>query len=68
MTIHDNTDFYIRKPEVRKITGLSDTSLWRLEKKKLFPKRRRLSANAIGWLRSEILAWVQSRPVVNEEC
>jgi len=62
MTIHENADAIIRKPEVRKITGLSDSTLWRLEKAKKFPQRRRLSTSACGWLLSEVMAWVRSRP------
>lgn len=60
-------DVYVRKPELRKITGLSDTTIWRLEKKKKFPPRRKLSATATGWLLSEVLAWVSSRPAVTGE-
>ncbi len=54
-------DMIIRKPELRKITGLSDTTIWRLEKAQKFPKRRRLSYSAVGWLLSEVLDWVDSR-------
>jgi prophage regulatory protein len=60
--MQNDTDNYVRKPEVRKITGLSDTTIWRLEKAKKFPQRRRLSSSACGWLLSEVLAWVHSRP------
>lgn len=58
-----NMDIFIRKAEVRKITGLSDTTIWRLEKASKFPQRRRLSSSACGWLLSEVLAWVKSRPM-----
>lgn len=60
----DDIDIFLRKSEVRKITGLSDTSIWRLERKKQFPQRRRISYSSVGWLRSEILAWIESRPIV----
>ena len=63
MNIYDSSDTFIRKPEVRRITGLSDSTLWRLEKQRKFPQRRRLSSSACGWLRSEVLAWMQTRPV-----
>jgi prophage regulatory protein len=33
----------------------------RLEAKGLFPKRRRLSANRVAWLESEVQAWLDSR-------
>lgn len=62
MIIHEKTDVIIRKPEIRKITGLSDSTIWRLEKAKKFPQRRRISSTACGWLLSEVLAWVRSRP------
>jgi prophage regulatory protein len=55
-------DSFFRKAQVREITGLSDTTIWRLEKKGLFPKRRSLSYNTVGWLQSDIFKWVHSRP------
>lgn len=65
MVMHENSDSIIRKSEVRKITGLSDTTIWRLEKSKNFPQRRRLSASACGWLMSEIINWAKTRPVAD---
>lgn len=67
MTIYDSSDAIIRKPEVRKITGLSDTTIWRLERAQKFPQRRRLSSSACGWLLSEVLAWVRSRPAEGKQ-
>ena len=61
---HDNI---LREPEVAKRTRLSRSSRWRMERLKLFPKRRRLSENAVGWLESEIDAWIESRATVGEE-
>ncbi len=63
MNSYDSSDAFIRKPEVRKITGLSDTTIWRLEKERKFPQRRRLSSSACGWLLSEVLDWIKTRPV-----
>lgn len=54
-------DRFIREDEVRRITGLSRTSRWRLERRGEFPRRRRISGNAIGWLASEIQEWVKQR-------
>ena len=51
------TDRFIRKPELRLITGLSDTTIWRLEQAGEFPKRVRLGGSACGWLQSEVNAW-----------
>ena len=54
-------DRIIREPECRQLTGLSRTTRWVLERRGLFPTRRRLTANSIGWLESEVHAWMASR-------
>ena len=54
-------DRVIREPECERITGLSRTSRWRLERDGLFPKRRQISANTIGWLQSELAEWINKR-------
>jgi prophage regulatory protein len=51
----------IRFPGVRDRTGLSRSTVWRLERKGAFPKRRRISPNAVGWLEHEIEEWIQMR-------
>lgn len=56
-----NRQRIIRKPELRKIIGLSDPTVWRLEKDGKFPKRLRLGGNSCGWLESEILSWLAER-------
>ena len=52
---------FIREPECLKITGLSRTTRWRLEKKGDFPKRCKISQNIIGWLASDLDRWISSR-------
>jgi prophage regulatory protein len=54
----------LRLPEVAQRTGLKRTRIYELEKLDQFPKRRRISERACGWLESEINAFIQSRPVV----
>lgn len=54
-------DRFIREPECRRLTGLSRTTRWHLERRGLFPARRRLSVHAVGWLESELHAWLASR-------
>lgn len=51
----------LRKPELLNMVGLSDPTIWRLERDGKFPKRVRLGGNSCGWLESEVLQWVQSR-------
>jgi prophage regulatory protein len=56
-----------RFPQVRTITGLSRSTIFRLEREGNFPKRRRLSAKAVGWVASEIHDWLASREMVKGE-
>jgi len=51
----------IRKPEVRRRTGYSDTTIWRLERDGLFPRRVQIGEMAVGWYEDEISEWIQSR-------
>ena len=54
-------DRFIRDPECEKMSGLSRTTRWRLEREGKFPKRRQISPNGVGWLLSEIQSWLESR-------
>lgn len=51
----------LREKEVIKVVGLSRTSIWRKERLGSFPRRVKLGAGgrAIGWLRSDVEAWLQ---------
>ncbi len=52
----------LRVHDVTRVTGLSRTTLWRLERRGEFPRRLRLSQNSCGWLAKEIEDWLLSRP------
>lgn len=60
MTVQE-PDRFMREPEVCYTTGLSRTTRWRLEREGKFPQRRRISANAVGWLASEIHHWIKAQ-------
>lgn len=55
----------LRDPEVEQLTGLSRTTRWRLEKLERFPKRRKLSPGAVGWIASEIEEWIRQRALAD---
>ena len=57
-------DRIIREPECAAITGLSRTRRWELEHSGDFPRRKKLSERASGYLLSEIQAWIRARPCV----
>jgi prophage regulatory protein len=54
----------LRMPTVKEKTGLSRASIYRFVEEGRFPPARSLGAHAIGWLESEVEAWIQSRRVV----
>lgn len=55
----------IRPRNIPTVTGLSRTSIWRLERAGNFPHRVQLSAGAVGWRMSEVQAWLDGRQIVN---
>jgi predicted DNA-binding transcriptional regulator AlpA len=55
-------DGIVREPECRRLSGLSRSTRWRLEREGKFPKRLRISENAVGWLRSDLLTWLRIIP------
>jgi len=53
--------------EVVKKTGLSRTTIWRLERKGEFPLRVALSDRRVGWKEEEIIKWLESRSIVENK-
>lgn len=51
----------IRKEELMSRIGLSDSTIWRLEKAGRFPRRIQLGGNSVGWLESEVCRWLQRK-------
>ncbi len=51
----------IRRKELLGLIGVSSATQWRMEKAGLFPARRRLGKASVGWLQTEVEAWLKSR-------
>lgn len=45
-----------------KFTGMGYTSIFRLERDGNFPARRQLSPGRVGWIKTEVQAWMESTP------
>lgn len=52
---------FLRFRAIRDRTGLSRSTIWRLERRGEFPRHRRISANAVGWLEQEINDWMLAK-------
>ncbi len=51
----------LRFPAVRGRTGLSRSTIWRLERKGDFPPHRRISTNVVAWVEDEVNEWIRSK-------
>jgi len=49
---------FIRLPQVVAMTGLSSTTIWRYEKKGLFPKRIKVTLRTTAWKLSEVQSFI----------
>jgi prophage regulatory protein len=50
----------LKRRERRERVGLSEPTLWRLERAGKFPARRQISAGRVGWLEREIEDWINN--------
>lgn len=55
----------IRWPAVKAMTGLSRSTVWRLETTTEFPRRRQISGKCVAWVETEVRAWIATRPAVH---
>lgn len=58
----------VRFPEIKERTGLSRSTIFRMERNGNFPKRRVIGSHSVGWILTEVLDWINSRTfVANKE-
>ncbi|MBI4006146.1 MAG: AlpA family transcriptional regulator [Gammaproteobacteria bacterium] len=55
------TEAIIRLPIVQQRTGLSRSEIYRREGLGQFPKRVSIGARSVGWVHTEIQAWIEAR-------
>jgi len=53
--------------ELKQLVPFSRQHIWRLERDMKFPRRVRVGANRVGWLQTEIEAWMTSLAVQRDE-
>ncbi|QLA16100.1 helix-turn-helix transcriptional regulator [Desulfolutivibrio sulfoxidireducens] len=51
----------LRKPEVFNRTGLSPSTLNRMERAGKFPRRIQISTLCVGWVEAEVENWIMER-------
>ena len=48
---------FIRLLEVKRLTGLSTSTIYRMSASGTFPKQVKLGAKAVAWIKSEVQRW-----------
>ena len=51
----------LRLPAVKKLTGLSRSTIYQAISQGRFPRQINLGPRAVGWLESDITDWMQTR-------
>ncbi len=51
----------LRFPAVRERTGLSRSTIWRLERRGEFPRHHRIAPNVVTWVEEDVYDWIQLR-------
>lgn len=57
MTDRSN-DAFVRLPEVRRRTGLSTATIYRMVGRGEFPAKVQLSVNVVAWYESDLNRWI----------
>jgi prophage regulatory protein len=59
-------DRVVLEPERQQLTGYSRAWWFQLERKGTVPKRIRLGDRKVGWLHSELMAWLRERAAARD--
>ena len=52
---------FYRMPELKEITGLSPSGVYKLIRESRFPRGVKLTSRATGWLSHDVDRWLESR-------
>ncbi|RUW83648.1 MAG: AlpA family phage regulatory protein [Mesorhizobium sp.] len=56
----------IRRPELRKIVPLADSTIYEMEQRGEFPRRFHLTSRCVVWNLAEVEAWIDARRRASE--
>ena len=57
----------LRLEQVGEITGLRRSMVYQLEAEGRFPRRVKLATRAVGWVESEVRAWIAARIATRDQ-
>ena len=56
----------LRRQQVEGMVGVSRSCLYQMMADDRFPRPLQISSWAVRWKRSDVMAWIESRPTTNE--
>lgn len=66
-TLGPNVPNILRLPAVKKMTGYSRSAIYLKVNQGVFPQPIALGDRAIGWLESEVIAWIEKRIAISRK-
>lgn len=57
----------LRLEQVGEVTGLRRSMVYQLEAEGRFPRRVKLATRAVGWVESEVRAWIAARIATRDQ-
>jgi len=64
LELQNHIDPLLRRPDVLRVTGLSQSAMYRLLRAGEFPRAVQITESTTGWRQSEIISWIDQRPRV----
>ncbi len=58
---------YLRLPEVIELTGVSRATIYRWQRRGIFPKSRKMGPQSVGFVEAEVREWMKTRPETGPE-
>lgn len=59
--MNQDTNILIPKKKVIEMTSLSNSTIFRMQRKGQFPKRIQISKGRVAWREADVVDWIQSR-------
>ena len=57
----------LRVDDMKRLLGISQPTLWRLENNGELPPKIKISKRCVGWLESDVMEYIQSRKIGSQE-
>ena len=62
LDLQKHIDPLLRRPDVLRVTGLTQSAMYRLLRAGAFPEPVQITEGTNGWRQSEIIGWIDARP------